>query len=96
MARALDPLEPNLIIHGGATGADEMANLYAGRRGIQRIIFPANWSIGKKAGPIRNQLMLDVGKPNLVVAFPGGTGTADMVRRSRKAGVEVIEISAAD
>jgi hypothetical protein len=35
--------------------------------------------------------MLDEGKPNLVVAFPGGTGTADMVQRAREAGNEVIE-----
>lgn len=46
------------------------------------------------AGHRRNQRMLDEGKPDLVVAFPGGTGTADMVRRARKAGVEVREISA--
>ena len=36
--------------------------------------------------------MLDEGKPDLVVAFPGGTGTADMIRRAKKAGVEVKEI----
>lgn len=44
------------------------------------------------AGHRRNQSMLDEGKPDLVVAFPGGTGTADMVRRALKAGVEVIEV----
>jgi UDP-N-acetylmuramoylalanine-D-glutamate ligase len=38
--------------------------------------------------------MLDVGKPDLVVAFPGGRGTADMVRRAKEAGVEVIEVPA--
>jgi acyl-CoA synthetase (NDP forming) len=57
--------------------------------------FPANWKKhGKSAGPIRNQLMLDVGKPDLVIAFPGGSGTADMIRRARKAGVPVKEIPA--
>jgi len=53
----------------------------------------ANWAgLGRKAGPIRNQEMLDQGRPNMVVAFPGGRGTADMVRRARGAGVEVIEV----
>jgi hypothetical protein len=28
-------------------------------------------------------------KPDIVVAFPSGAGTADMVRRARKAGVPV-------
>lgn len=32
------------------------------------------------------------GKPDLVVAFPGGRGTADMVQRARAAGVEVLEV----
>lgn len=44
------------------------------------------------AGHIRNQRMIDEGKPDLVVAFPGGTGTADMVRRAREVGIEVVEI----
>lgn len=46
-----------------------------------------------KAGSRRNQRMLDEGKPGLVIAFPGGTGTADMVRRAKRAGVPVVEIA---
>jgi SLOG family YspA-like protein len=57
---------------------------------------PALWTQnGMAAGPIRNQHMLDRYKPQLVVAFPGGAGTADMVRRAKAAGVEVIEINGA-
>jgi hypothetical protein len=41
------------------------------------------------AGHIRNQKMLVEGKPDLVVAMPGGSGTADMVRRARAARVPV-------
>lgn len=47
---------------------------------------------GKAAGPIRNQHMIDTAKPDLVVSFPGGAGTADMVRRAKAAGVRVIEV----
>jgi len=35
--------------------------------------------------------MIDDGKPDGVVAFPGGTGTADMIRRAKKAGLKVWE-----
>lgn len=42
------------------------------------------------AGGIRNQRMLDEGRPDMVIAFPGGSGTADMVRRARAASVPVI------
>ena len=52
--------------------------------------------IGKRAGPLRNQRMLDEGKPDLVVAFPGGGGTKDMVRRAVKAGVSVHEVNRTD
>jgi hypothetical protein len=57
-------------------------------------VYMADWDgLGRKAGPIRNQRMLDEGKPDLVIAFPGGRGTADMVRRAREAGVEVVELA---
>lgn len=45
------------------------------------------------AGFARNQQMLDEEEVKLVVAFPGGHGTADMVAKARKAGVEVIEVT---
>jgi len=53
----------------------------AGASRESRMGFPqGEWDeLGKKAGPLRNQRMLDEGKPDLVVAFPGGGGTKDMV-----------------
>jgi hypothetical protein len=44
------------------------------------------------AGPIRNQQMIDEGKPDLVVAFEGGNGTQDMICRAKQAGIEVREV----
>ena len=68
-------------------------------RGVSREPYeipPGEWDeIGKKAGPLRNQRMLDEGKPDLVVAFPGSGGTKDMVRRAVKAGVSVHEVNRA-
>jgi hypothetical protein len=81
------------LIQGGADGADRLARMWCHTRLCRMENYPADWKAhGKAAGPIRNQRMLDEGKPDLVVAFPGGRGTADMVRRSRTAGVRVIEI----
>ncbi len=82
-----------MVITGCAPGADDYARRWARhRQGVSCQDFPADWSRGPKAGPERNARMLAEGKPDLVVAFPGGRGTADMVRRARKAGVEVIEV----
>lgn len=76
------------IIHGGAPGADTMAGQWAKERGLPVLQCDANWVYyGKAAGPIRNQWMLQYGQPDLVVAFPGGRGTADMVTRAKLAGI---------
>lgn len=80
------------IVHGGASGADALAQEYADDHFIPTLVFEADWAKhGKAAGPIRNEYMLLHGKPDLVMAFPGGRGTADMVRRAKAAGVPVVE-----
>lgn len=86
----------SVVIHGDASGADRLAASWARQEGVPVIAYPAAWQThGRAAGPIRNQQMLDFGKPDLVIAFPGGRGTADMVGRARKAGIKVVEISSA-
>jgi predicted Rossmann-fold nucleotide-binding protein len=83
-----------VVIAGGARGADTLAAEWATERGIPTEIYVAEWGrLGRKAGPIRNQRMLDEGKPDLVVAFPGGTGTAGMTALARKASVPAISVS---
>jgi hypothetical protein len=84
----------NTLIEGDAIGADRMAGAWAEAQGIAHLTFKADWDgLGSKAGPIRNQQMLVEGRPDLVVAFPGGSGTAHMVRLAREAGVEVVEVT---
>lgn len=84
------------LIEGGATGADHWARKWAKcHHGVEIETHPADWQAhGRAAGPLRNQRMLDVGNPNLVIAFPGGRGTADMVRRAKRAGVKLVEYAA--
>lgn len=82
------------LIHGHAMGADALAAEWAEERRVDCITgFVANWKrFGRAAGPMRNAKMLSEGKPDLVVAFPGGVGTADMVKKAKAAGVTVKEI----
>lgn len=78
------------IIQGGADGADRLARLWCHSRMFRYDNYPADWNKhGKAAGPIRNQQMIDEGQPTMVFAFPGGRGTADMVRRAKAAGIPV-------
>lgn len=90
-AHAANPIK--LLIHGGASGADDLAGEWARYVGVPWRAFPAAWkSEGKSAGPKRNQKMIDEGKPDMVIAFPGGAGTADMVSRAEQADVPVAKV----
>jgi hypothetical protein len=90
---------PIRIVEGGAPGADRRAQDWAADRRVPCRTMRADWSrYGKAAGPRRNAEMLavlvaerDRGADVLVVAFPGGKGTADMVARARRAGLRVVE-----
>jgi len=77
------------VVVGDAKGADFMVRKAAKDRGLTVEEHKAEWEkYGKKAGPIRNQKMVD-GGAYLCVAFPGGDGTEDCVRRAHEAGIPV-------
>src|SRR5690348_7393039 len=90
--RVLDDLHARhgvtAVIHGGAKGADTLAGEWAASHGVDVTVYYANWTAhGAAAGPRRSARMLADGKPDLVVAFPGGAGTRDMVAKAKAAGV---------
>ena len=75
---------------GFASGVDQIALDWANRNKISTGVYPADWvAEGKAAGPIRNERMLRGEKPDMVIAFPGGRGTANMVLISEEAGYPV-------
>lgn len=80
-----------LLIEGGARGADRLARQWAIARGVPYVTEEAEWSkYGRAvAGRLRNGVMLRKHMPEAVVAFPGGSGTADMIERAESAGVPV-------
>lgn len=90
---ALDTLHTikpiSLLINGGATGADSISSRWAHWANVEYIIYRAEWNRhGKRAGFVRNQLMLDQNL-ELVVAFPGGNGTYDMIGRATHKGTPI-------
>lgn len=82
-----------LLINGVARGADSIARQWAIDRNIPYHDVPVlkeHWKqYGKAAGNIRNGWMLDL-NPDVVIAFPGNTGTADCMRQATKRGIKVI------
>lgn len=84
-----------ILYHGAASGADELASRWADDRDILQIKNYADWERhGRAAGPIRNREMVEAAKgywnaPCMMVAFPGGKGTADAIKVGKKHGLEV-------
>lgn len=93
---ALSGYEPQVLIHGAARGLDSIAADVALLLGVPVIeAMPADWvTHGKAAGTIRNQRMLDEGRPDLVIAFPlpHSIGTRHMIGAALRAGVPVTEV----
>lgn len=81
------------MIEGDARGVDRIAGEWARSRGIELIEFPAKWQEeGRHAALIRNERMLQEGKPDLVIAFPGGGGTSHTCWKATQAGIAVLKV----
>lgn len=89
--KRIKELKPAVIIHGAATGADSLAGKAATELGISVEEYPADWSIGRRAGPIRNSRMLKEGNPDYVLAFhpkiSESKGTRDMLHKAMRVGI---------
>lgn len=92
--KELSELQPAVIIQGGAPGADRLAAKWADKNGVPTVTYPALWSRGRAAGPLRNRFMMEDSRPDLVVAFPGGRGTIDCVTKAREYNLPIVTINA--
>jgi hypothetical protein len=104
----------HLLLHGGARGADQAIGRAGHQLGWRVQSLAAEWRrFGRCAGPIRNRQLLEQAlieaqahtSPSfsasvLVIAFPGGAGTASLVQQARRCSssspvpVAVMEVSA--
>lgn len=90
VGEVLDEVAPTAVVHGGAPGTDTLCAQWARAHGVTSRTYPApRQTHGNSAGPVRNQAMLDCERPDLLVAFPGGKDTADMMRRAQNAGIPI-------
>ena len=94
LSRMLEKWQFRTLIHGAARGADTVAAEWGATfDDIDVIAFPANWEVhGRRAGYLRNVEMADQGRPDVVITFPGGRGTAMMIEIAQKRGIPVISV----
>lgn len=87
-----------LIVQGFARNTDRVAHEWALDRGVPSTgrkyqITSGTWvKLGRAAGPLRNKQMRDEQRPNQVVAFPGGSGTANMCQQAVEAGIHLMQV----
>jgi len=82
-----------LLMQGGALGADALAKEWAEANGVPVVTYHANWVVGRKgAGHSRNAVMLKYGQPDWLLAFPGGPGTANCVAEAERLEISVISV----
>jgi len=83
------------VVTGGAKGADACAVAWARSSSLKVTTFAADWSKhGRAAGPIRNRQMAKyVSSGGICVAFPGGRGTANMVKEAEAVGMEIVDFT---
>lgn len=86
-----DPV--TMLAHGGCSGADFLAELWAKQHQVPSKSYLPDWQgKGKAAGPIRNGEMLRQEMPNLVVAFPGGSGTRNLLLQAESLSLRTLTI----
>lgn len=88
---------PVVVVHGGARGADTLAERAARAFGMDVERHPADWNAyGKQAGYIRNAEMVSLGA-SLCLAFykqgAGNRGTDHCAKQAETAGIPVRRIT---
>lgn len=88
------------IISGGCRGVDKCAEMFAHRNGYEFTEFPADWSLGKRAGYLRNKQMAEYASElnGVLIAFWNmkSKGTKMMIDLARQHGLDVYIINLLD
>jgi len=80
------------LVQGEASGVDTQAKAWATAKGIPVRGYPADWSQGRRAGPMRNRKMLEENLDAVVLVFPGGAGTKNCEQLAYSLSMKVIRL----
>lgn len=90
---------PVQVISGGARGVDAAGEVYAKNNGIEFVRIAPDWSLGRKAGPLRNAQMAKYAcnkigfKAMLLLIWDGESrGSASMLREAEREQIETHQI----
>lgn len=79
------------IVSGGARGADKYGENWAEEQLINIHRYPADWEkYGKRAGPLRNQLMSENAEGLIAIWDGKSRGTCNMIELAKTRGLRVL------
>lgn len=82
----------SVLIHGGSAGVGVPAETWAGRNGVNIVRYPPPRA-GSRADNVRRDLfMLEDGRPDALLAFPGGRRTHKLCAFANGSGIEVMDV----
>ena len=80
---------PELIVSGGARGADTLGEKYAKDNDIKTLIFKPDWSRGKRSGLVRNSDIVNAATHVIAFVVPESRGTWDTIKKAYRKGIPV-------
>ncbi|WP_248805026.1 DUF2493 domain-containing protein [Pseudomonas sp. MWU13-2100] len=84
----------SVLIHGGNQFLGSEVEDWARENGTHLVRYPSNWQLyGKQAERRRNQFMLTDSEPELVIAFPGGHDTEELLAQAKAMNIEIRSIN---
>ena len=89
-----DILTPgDIIVSGGAKGADALGARYADENNLEKLIFKPDWAKhGRGAGFVRNKTIVE-NSELLIACWDGKSrGTSDSINHAKKKGIEILYI----
>lgn len=81
-----------IFIHGGAAGVDSMAGDILTQLGFHTAKVRPLWITHPRTAALKRNTAMLMLQPEVCVAFPGGNGTADMIRQATHARISVLRI----
>lgn len=80
---------PELIVSGGARGADRLAERYAKENQIKMKVLKPDWTKGRRSGLTRNTDIVNASTHVIAFVMPESRGTWDTIKKAQRKGIPV-------
>lgn len=87
---AANPID--VLVHGGSAGIGMPAEAWGNEHDVHIVRYPPCRCSGRSSDARRDMFMLSDGRPDAILAFPGGRRTKALVQMAEAQGIPVISV----